>query len=478
MGITLLGLGPGRIEQLTLEAWRQLEAAEEVYLRTTRHPLIAKLPQQASYHSFDSLYDEADDFESLYQTIADRVVKLGQRPAGVIYAVPGHPMVGEQTTQLILQSAKANGIPVKVIDGLSFIEPSLAALGIDGITGLQIHDATDIARLYHPPINPDVPTLIAQVYSREIASDVKLTLMNQYPDAYPVVLLHGAGTEEAHIEHLPLYEIDRSPRIAHLTTMYIPAMEQTSSFEAFQNVMAHLRSPEGCPWDWEQTHASLRSGLLEETYEVLEAIDQNDMDGIVEELGDLLLHILFQGQIAIDEGEFYLTDVISKVIAKLIRRHPHVWGDVAADDAGQVEVNWDEIKRQENAQKDTPNKSLLDSVPKALPALIQALRIQERAGGVGFDWDHIAPVIDKVHEEIDEVKKAPLEHLADEFGDLLFAVVNWARWSKIDPESALRETNSRFRRRFAYVEAQGRSLQEMSLQEMDALWNEAKRQGL
>lgn len=487
MSITIVGLGPGQVEQMTLLAWRTLEKASEVYLRTKHHPLIESLPATPTYHSFDDLYEQASDFASLYQTIADKIVELGKRPEGVIYAVPGHPMVGEMTPQLILAAARPQNIPVKIVDGISFIEPSLAAVEIDGITGLQIYDATDVARLYHPPMNPDQPSLIAQVYSQVVASDVKLTLMNQYPDEYPVVLLHGAGTTSEIIERLPLYEVDRSEHIGYLTTLYIPPMPQPSGFQSLLNIMAHLRAPEGCPWDIKQTHQSLRAHFLEESYEVLEALDAEDMEALAEELGDILLHVVFQSQIAVDEGEFYVTDVVHHVIEKMVRRHPHIFGETKVEDADDVLRNWEQIKQQEQAQKGNSGKktreSRLDGLPASLPSLTYAYRVQEKAAQFGFDWAEIDPVIQKVAEEIQEIRDAPdAESRAKEFGDLLFAVVNWARWLKVDAESALRGTNARFQRRFAYIESaaaeNGKAIEAMSLQEMDALWDEAKRRGL
>lgn len=482
--ITIVGLGPGRVEELTLAAWRTLENASDVYLRTNRHPLVQELPPNATYHSFDVLYDAADSFDTLYAEIVERLLSLAVERDTVIYAVPGHPLVGEQTTTLLLErAASLDGVDVEIVAGLSFIEPALTALGLDAMAGLQVHDALDMVTSYHPPLNPDYPTLIAQVYSRDVAANLKLTLMNQYPDEYEVTLLHGAGTNDAQLERVPLHAIDHSQQISHLTTLYVPALEKASSFEAFQNVVAHLRSEVGCPWDREQTHESLRPQLLEETYEVLEAIDAGDMDALREELGDLLLHVIFQAQIATEDADFYTTDVIETIIAKLIRRHPHVWGEVDVDGSGQVVANWEAIKQQEqerNAQEGKKaRESQLDGVPISLPALVYAYRMQERAAGVGFDWDDVEPVIAKVYEEIEEIKADPS---SNEIGDLLFAVVNWARWLGVDAESALRETNARFKRRFRYIEqraaATGRKMQDMTLQEMDVFWDEAKGEGL
>ena len=478
MTITIVGLGPGSINQLTLEAWRVLDEAGEVYLRTARHPMIKDLPQNTTYHSFDGLYDDAESFEALYQAIAEQIVAKGE----VVYAVPGHPFVAEKTTSLIIKLAKVRGIPVKIVEGLSFIEPTLTILGIDGVEGLQIHDALEIGAMYHPPLNPDQPAIIAQVYSRAVASDLKLTLMNQYTDEFEVVLVHGAGTPDAELERVPLYEIDRSEKIAHLTSLYIPPMPQLSSFQALLEVTAHLRAPEGCPWDQEQTHESLRRYLLEEAHEVLEAIDKGDMDSLAEELGDLTSQILLHTQIAVDDGEFYVTDVMHNIVEKLIRRHPHVWGDVDVENSDDVVKNWEAIKAEEKNNKEQ-RESVLDGIPSGLPALIRATRLQERAARVGFDWAEIGPVIEKIREELDEIEQAvDDEERAKEFGDLLFAIVNWTRWLALDAESLLRETNLRFYQRFRYIETQatkqGRSMTNMTLDEMDALWDAAKENGL
>jgi tetrapyrrole methylase family protein/MazG family protein len=257
-----------------------------------------------------------------------------------------------------------------------------------------------------------------------------------------------------------------------------------SSFEQFQEVIAHLRAPEGCPWDREQTHRSLRQYLLEEAHEVLEAIDAGDSKALAEELGDLLLQVVLHTQIAIDDGEFRMGEVISYINRKLIRRHPHVWGDVAVSGAGDVLRNWEALKAEEQAENGGKQReSLLDGVPKGLPALLQAYQYQAKAAKPGFDWDKVEDVVAKVREEIDELAAADSdEEQAKEAGDLLFAVVNWLRWLKVEPESALREANAKFYRRFRYIEEavaeNGKPMKEHSLAELDALWDEAKGKGL
>ena len=479
MKIVIVGLGPGDPGALTRQAWDVLSAASEVYLRTARHPTVESLPVGPAYHSFDAHYEAATDFVALYEQIAQEVAALGRRAEGVIYAVPGHPLVGEATVTRLLALARDAGIAVDIVGGMSFVEPVLAALHLDGLSGLQVLDAVEVAAMHHPPINPDAPALLAQLYDRTVASDVKLVLMNQYPDDHPVALVHAAGMPDERVEHVPLHEIDRSPYLAHLTTLYVGPLPQASSFEAFQETIAHLRAPDGCPWDRKQTHQTLRRNLLEETYEVLDALDAGDADAMCEEFGDLLLQVVLHSQIAVDEAEFKMADVIAGINEKIIRRHPHVWGDVRTDDAEQVIVNWEQLKKQERRVKGNERASLLDGVPKTLPALDQSFRYQERAARVGFDWPDIEPVRAKVMEELDEVVAAQTPaSIAAELGDLLFAIVNWARWLGVDPESALRETNARFYRRFRHIEAtaaaQGRELSEVTLEEMDAIWEEAK----
>ena len=482
MTIIIVGLGPGNPNHLTLEAWKTLQAAPRVILRTARHPTVPALPQGPLYDSLDDRYDRAEDFQTLYTEIAREIVALGAGGADVVYAVPGHPLVAEDTVARILALAREQGIPTRIVAGLSFVEPALTALGIDAADGLQIHDAVTVAAMHHPPINPDFPALLAQVYSRAVAGDLKLTLMNQYPDEHPVTLLHAVGTPDERIEPLPLYEIDRSPHIAHLTTLYLPPLPQPGSFERFQETVAHLRAPDGCPWDREQTHQSLRPNLIEEAYEVLAALDSGDPGALREELGDLLLQIVLHGQVATEEGEFRLADVIAAINRKIIHRHPHVWGEVAVSGVGDVVRNWEQIKKEER-RDNGKGGSLLDGVPKALPALAQAYSYQARAARVGFDWKSIQPVVDKITEEITEIQAArDTDARAAEIGDLLFALVNWIRWMGVEPETALREANARFYRRFRYIEQAadraGHRLNEMTLAEMDALWEEAKAGGL
>jgi tetrapyrrole methylase family protein/MazG family protein len=480
--ITVIGLGPGAPEQLTRAAWDTLSQADVVWLRTARHPVVPYLPKGPVVHSFDGLYEKADSFEAVYAAIVQKVLELGSRQEGVVYAVPGHPLVGESTVTRVLLEARAAEIPVHIVPGLSFIEPTLTALSLDPLDGLQIVDALDLTGTHYPILNPDVPVLVAQVYSRAVASELKLVLMDVYPDEHPVALVHAAGTSTEAVIWGPLYEIDHSDATP-LTSLYVPPLSSIGGFEHFQETVAHLRSPEGCPWDREQTHASLRATLLEETYEVLDAIDADDIDALREELGDLLLQVVLHVQIANEEGEFQMADVIAGIDAKLKHRHPHVWGDVQVADAQEVTVNWEIIKRQERADNGAEQRSLLDGVPKALPALAQAFAYSSRAARVGLDWMQTDAVIAQVKHIVGALCKAKTPEIqAEALGDLLFVIGKWSRRLELDPEGVLREANARFAQRLRYVEQtarqKGLALEKMSAEDKVRLWDEAVNSGM
>jgi tetrapyrrole methylase family protein/MazG family protein len=315
-----------------------------------------------------------------------------------------------------------------------------------------------------------------------LAAQVKQTLLNAYAGNFVVTLVQPAGTPLEQVRSCPLDKLDEQAQFDETTTLYLPADTINSSLPAFQETIAHLRAPEGCPWDQAQTHQSLRPFLMEETYEVLEALDAANPAALAEELGDLLLQIVLHTQIATGAGEFRMGDVISHVNRKLVRRHPHVFGNVSVNGVEDVTSNWEAIKKAERFTSNDPHviePSVLDGVPKALPALAQALAISKRAVRVGFEWPNIEGVLDKLIEEAREITEAtdPI-HVEADIGDLLFSAVNLARWRGIDPERALRTTNARFTRRFKKLEtlaaAQGKSLADMKIEEMDALWNEAK----
>lgn len=246
-------------------------------------------------------------------------------------------------------------------------------------------------------------------------------------------------------------------------------------FDELVRVMARLRAPDGCPWDAEQTHRSLRPYLLEEAYEALEAIDAQDWPRLCDELGDVLLQVVFHAQLAAERGDFDIDDVTAAIVTKLKRRHPHVFGDTTVSGSAEVVDRWEQLKREETGYQE--RESALDGIPRALPALQHAHKVQKRAARAGFDWDDIAGPRAKIDEELREVDEAGAAAIEDEIGDLLFAVVNYARFRGVEPENALRRANARFARRFRAVEQAAGSaqrLQEMDLAQMDELWEKAK----
>lgn len=341
---------------------------------------------------------------------------------------------------------------------------------------LILLEAQTLSSAHVPPYPPDMPVLLTGVDSRDLALQVKTVLLTTYPKEHVVSVVKSGKWKEARAEELSAEEVSAE------TCWYVPALGEGTSFESFAEIVAHLRAPNGCPWDREQTHETLRKHLLEESYEAITAIDSGDFADMREEFGDLLLQVVLQSQIANEEGKFNVNQVVHGIHSKIVRRHPHVFGDVQLDGVDGVLANWEKLKEKERKDK-KQEKGLLDGVPVALPALEQAQEYQDRAARVGFDWPEIEGVLDKITEEIAEVKNATNEQeLAAELGDLLFVLVNLARWKKVDSESSLRGTNMKFKKRFAYVEQgakkQGRSLSDLSLKEMDALWDEAKKQGI
>lgn len=349
------------------------------------------------------------------------------------------------------------------------------ALRIDPPSKLTLLEGHEFTLRHYPFTPPDVDTLILGIDSPEIAAQVKSVLGAVYPGSHVVLLVESGKRKEERLADFAIAE-------TFPISLFIPSLDEGTSFEAFAEIVAHLRAPDGCPWDKEQTHQTLRKHLLEESYETLSALDANDVDGMREEFGDLLLQIVLNAQIAYETHEFTMTEVTKHIYDKIVRRHPHVFGDVKLDGVDDVLQNWEKLKEKERGKK-KEDKGILDGVPASLPALNQAQEYQERAARVGFDWPEIEGVLDKVREEIEEIKTAQNhEQVKGELGDLFFVLVNLARWRDVDAESALREANLKFKRRFAFVEkgakAQGRNLSDMTLEEMDTFWNEAKKQGL
>lgn len=503
--IIIIGLGPGNPGMIPLQVWEYLNSGTPVYLRTAIHPTVDWLKEKGiKFKAMDNHYQQATTFEEVYTNIAREVVAAAAQ-GSVIYGVPGHPLVAEDSVRLLLEIADKEGITTKVIPAMSFLDALSVVLGIDPCKGLHIVDAL---RLDTQDPDPKVGTVVTQIYDRMTAGETKLTLMEYYPDEHSITVVRAAGIPgQEKVARVPLYELDRLPWIDHLTSLYIEPLGSNLAgqggssdmegslggldtkyscsypLDPLVEVMSALRAENGCPWDREQTHETLKQYLIEETYEVIEALEEGQMYKICEELGDLLLQIVFHAQIANENEHFDMNDVVNSITEKMLRRHPHVFGTTEVKNSEEVLVNWDKIKAQEQGGH-AEAKSYLGNIPRSLPALLRAQKIQAKAARVGFDWADYTGALEKVREELAEVLQAIESQqqaaLTEELGDLLFAVVNLARLLKIDAEDALTGTSHKFMIRFNYIEQQaakaGKKLSELTLEEMDNWWEMAKRQ--
>lgn len=488
--IMVVGLGSGDVSQLTLGAWRRLQQADIIRLRTEDHPVVGMLQENGiSYETFDSIYEASKTFEEAYEHMTEELIRLAQQSdQEVVYAVPGHPCVAEATVRMLKKRCAQLAISLEIIGGESFLDQAFIRLGFDPIEGFMLLDASQIQSAH---LQPHMHTIITQLYDSFTASDAKLALLDVYPPDYEIVFARALGIEgEESIQRIPLFELDRLSDYGNHCIVWIPKSDDEQlrirRFERLHDIVSILRSPEGCPWDREQTHASIRKNLIEETYEVLETIDDENPEAMCEELGDLLLQVMLHAQMEEEEGIFDIYDIIQGLNEKLIRRHPHVFGDAAANDADAALNNWDAVKRAEKKARgeDVEQASLLDGVPRALPGTLKALEYQKRAAKVGFDWTELADVFAKITEELAELRDVSndvdlREQQKEELGDLLFAVINAARFLKIDPEEALASVNRKFYQRFSHIEAQlqknQRTFSETSIEEMETWWQEAKR---
>lgn len=487
--ITIIGLGAGDLEQLPLGIYKKLVQMEQCYVRTADHPVIGDLKREGiNFTAFDGIYEKHDQFEAVYEEIAETLLREASNRS-VLYAVPGHPMVAEKTVQLLLEKGPALGIAIKLEGGQSFLDPLFQAVRIDPIEGFQLLDGTDLSP---DDLHITQHMIIGQVYDAFSASDVKLTLMEKLPDDYEVYIVTAAGSSQEKVTKCALFELDRQVGLSNLTSVYVPPVKDEAlryrEFSKLRRVIAELRGPDGCPWDKKQTHESLKKYLIEEAYELIDSIDEGDDEGIIGELGDVLLQVMLHSQIGEDEGMFTIDDVIEGITAKMIRRHPHVFGDVEVNGEEDVLVNWQKIKEDEKGAETKALKSILDGIEKSLPNLLRAEEYQKRAAKVGFDWDKVSEAWKKVREEVQELEEEILspnrdvERIKSELGDLFFALVNISRYYDIQAEEAVYKANQKFHQRFTYIEEciqrADKKFEDYTLEELDSYWDEAKAKGL
>ncbi len=478
--LKIMGLGPGAYEALTIGALKELKNNKNIYFRTEKHPTVDFLKDEGiKFESYDHAYEKYDSFDDVYKYIAEDLITKIKDDEDLIYAVPGHPLVAEKSVINLIELCKENNIQYEVLPAVSFVDAMMEALQVDPIEGVKIIDAFDMKNQI---LDKRVGTIITQVYNNFIASEVKLRLLEGYEDDTEIIFLRAAGVEGLEsIRKIPLYELDWQEDIDYLTSIYIPKdLGNKKDFQDLLDIIETLRNPGGCPWDREQTHESLKSALLEECYEVIDAIENKDEDALIEELGDVLLQVVFHASIGKEDGYFDIMDVIGGISNKMINRHPHVFGNEEANTSEQVLVNWDEIKKEEKGIKTLTEE--MQNIAKSLPATTRAYKVQKKAKKVGFDWDDVNCAMDKVKEELNEIKEVynceDKSIIEGEVGDLLFACINVARFLEVDGELALDKTIKKFIKRFSYIENEAiknnKNLKDMTLEEMDKLWEEAK----
>ncbi len=478
--LKIMGLGPGAYEALTIGALKELKNNKNIYFRTEKHPTVDFLKDEGiKFESYDHAYEKYDSFDDVYKYIAEDLITKIKDDEDLIYAVPGHPLVAEKSVINLIELCKENNIQYEVLPAVSFVDAMMEALQVDPIEGVKIIDAFDMKNQI---LDKRVGTIITQVYNNFIASEVKLRLLEGYEDDTEIIFVRAAGVEGLEsIRKIPLYELDWQEDIDYLTSIYIPKdLGNKKDFQDLLDIIETLRNPGGCPWDREQTHESLKSALLEECYEVIDAIENEDEDALIEELGDVLLQVVFHASIGKEDGYFDIMDVIGGISNKMINRHPHVFGNEEVNTSEQVLVNWDEIKKEEKGIKTLTEE--MQNIAKSLPATTRAYKVQKKAKKVGFDWDDVNCAMDKVKEELNEIKEVynceDKSIIEGEVGDLLFACINVARFLEVDGELALDKTIKKFIKRFSYIENEAiknnKNLRDMTLEEMDKLWEEAK----
>jgi tetrapyrrole methylase family protein/MazG family protein len=414
--VTVVGLGPGAPDLVTEGTRRAIERVAIRFVRTSRHP-SAHLVEPAT--ALDHLYDTAERQADVYPAIVDALVAAAEEHGEVLYAVPGSPLVAERSVTLLLRDER---IEVDVLPALSFVDLAWVRLGIDPFDeGVRVIDGHEFAT---QAAGERGPLLVSHCHARDVLSDIKLSVEGEPPPS--VTVLQRLGLPDEAITDVAWYDLDRDVEPDHLTTIFVPKLAEPIAVELvrFAELVRTLR--EQCPWDREQTHQSLRRYVLEETYEVVEALDHLDEDDdatiahLEEELGDLLFQVYFHATIATQEGWFTLADVARGIHDKLHRRHPHVFGDVAVDGASDVVRNWEQIKREEKGRS-----SAFDGIPSTLPGLLYADEVVRKARSIGVE--------------------ATPDGSAGDLGERLLALVVEARAAGVDPEQALRGTVDRFR---------------------------------
>lgn len=473
--ITVVTLGPGDPGLLTLQTAETLTHARSLVLRTSQHPVAAWLEEKGiAFTTLDALYERYEDFDALHEAMARQLwQQAAQGP--LVYGVADAACDGSVAA---LYGMKPEEGEICTLAGVSRSDDCLARMG-GSLSGIRILPASSCMQAAH---HTGEALLITELDSAVLAGDVKLWLSGAYDDEQELVFFPSTVKRQRAPKRIPLWELDRQRSYDHTVCAYLPALPLTGRsrycFDDLLRVMDTLRGEEGCPWDRAQTHESLRKYLIEEAWEVAAAIDGGDAEQLADELGDVLLLVVFHAHIGRCHGTFSVEDVTTAICRKMIFRHPHIFADAHCDTADEVLADWDKLKKQERGL--TTQASVLKDIPVGLSALMRAQKVQKKAAQVGFDWDDALGALPKIHEEADEVR-AELEAGRDpgeELGDLLFSVVNVIRLAHGDAEGLMQKASDKFIRRFEAMEnliiSDGKSLEDLTLGEMDVYWNRVK----
>lgn len=450
--LLLFGLDPSGAAAASDETFSPGGPAATLVAGNPRHPLVQRQfgdrAQQAAPAAFPRLLAASRD---------------------VTYVAVGHPLLDDGLARELHRLARTAGWTVRIEPAPSLTELAYANL----VLGNAPHHVWSGGNPAAGNGHVGLLVMAANAPQRTLRK-----LVGQFPGSHEVTVLSCLGNPAVAGRAVPL----GGEEARRADVLFIPPLtplERLDEPSSLRWLMARLRAPDGCPWDQEQTHQTLKRHLLEETAEVVDALDEEDMPALREELGDLLLQVYFQAQVAEEQGDFTFDDVVRGISEKLVRRHPHVFGDRTVGNAAQALANWEEIKQAEHAAQGKERTSLLDSVPRSLSGLSTAQAIGKTVAKVGFDWPNIEDVLAKLREEMDELDAAETTaERFEELGDVLFVMAQVAKWLGVDAEEALRASNAKFRRRFAYMEevarGAGSELGDYSFEKLDALWEEAK----
>lgn len=472
--IQIIGLGAGSTDELTIRAHRALNENIPTFARTERHPIVKKLKEEIQIECFDEFFEKYETFDEVYEKITDNIVELAKKHKKINYCTAGSPYYGDIVTKKLIDEYN-DQINIIIIDGISFLDKCIKLSGFSDYKAIKVLDCLE-ADEFSFDINSF--NIVTQIDDVDMASQLKLKLMEVYPDSTFVL---NVDVLEENVKKIPLFMLDQEKKYGFSTYFCILPIEISENtvynITNLCRIVKILRGPDGCPWDRKQTHESIRQHVVEEAYEVVDAIDNDDVDNLIEELGDLLFQVVFHAELGSEEGYFNFSEIVTSVCKKMYSRHPHVFGDVRANNVDEALESWESSKQKEkNLSTYTDN---LKNVPKALSPLSRSYKIQKRAAEVGFDWPDVEGAILKIKEElfefIEEYKKNDSIKMEEEFGDLLFALVNFARFMKINPDIALNKTINKFINRFEYIETHSKKdLKQMTLEEMDELWEKSK----